>query len=378
VTDLYIVDSNNQVQPAKRVRCKNEERELQDLLQKNPALLAGDQIDPDEPRRWLLIKREMPVPDPCNGVGRWAVDFLYVDQDATLTFVECKRHADTRSRREVIAQVIDYAANATRLWTKEGLVSDTIAQATVDGLSIEGKLAQLGASGFPTLDSLLAASLVKLKKNDLRVILFMEEAPPELKTIVEFMNGEMSSVEILLVEARLFDVSGSRLCAPRLWGYTETVRARRQAIAMATGDRIKWDEPLFFGDLEKRVSEAWERDVVRNLYKQLSVLGYVCKFGTGATTGSINARLPQKSNLALLTVRSDGVLTAPFGSFATPELKTLQDSLVKVYRNAGLDVPGDYQKRWVNYGIADWAPKAASLLAQFKEFGESTAVPMTP
>jgi hypothetical protein len=73
------------------VRCKDEGRELQDLLEKSPELLAGDQIDPEVPRRWLLIKREMSVPDPVSAVSRWSIDFLYVDQDATLTFVECKR-----------------------------------------------------------------------------------------------------------------------------------------------------------------------------------------------------------------------------------------------------------------------------------------------
>ncbi len=47
---------------------------------------------PENPRKWLQIKREMDVPDPVTGSSRWSIDFLFVDQDAVLTFVECKRH----------------------------------------------------------------------------------------------------------------------------------------------------------------------------------------------------------------------------------------------------------------------------------------------
>ncbi|MFU8805447.1 MAG: hypothetical protein ACNA8W_16665, partial [Bradymonadaceae bacterium] len=50
--------------PMKRIPCTNEDRELQARLEHNHDLLPGNQIDPDDPRRWMLIKREMPVPDP--------------------------------------------------------------------------------------------------------------------------------------------------------------------------------------------------------------------------------------------------------------------------------------------------------------------------
>jgi hypothetical protein len=39
------------------------EVDLQELLARHPGLLPGDQIDPESPRRWLLIAREVSVPD---------------------------------------------------------------------------------------------------------------------------------------------------------------------------------------------------------------------------------------------------------------------------------------------------------------------------
>ena len=41
----------------------DSEELLQELLAKYPNLLAGDQIDSEYPRRWLLVSREINVPD---------------------------------------------------------------------------------------------------------------------------------------------------------------------------------------------------------------------------------------------------------------------------------------------------------------------------
>ena len=94
---------------------------LQELLADYPNLLAGDQIDTTEPRRWLLISREMSLASEEDGAGRWSVDHLFLDQDAIPTIVEVKRSTDTRIRREVVGQMLDYAANAVVHWPVERL-----------------------------------------------------------------------------------------------------------------------------------------------------------------------------------------------------------------------------------------------------------------
>lgn len=362
MTEMYVKGPDGVLQRANPVRCKDEEKELQDLLQQNPILLAGEQINPVEPRRWLLVKREMAIPDPITGAGRRAVDFLYIDQDATLTFVECKRHDDTRSRREVIAQVIDYAANASRLWTTTHLLEAATAQALADKTTLLARVEKLGAPDYHDVGSLLQAAIEKLGKHDIRIVLFMEEAPPELKAIVEFMNKEMNTVEVLLIEARMYDVNGVIVVSPHLWGFTEEVRERKQAIAEAAGDRVKWDEPLFFADLDRHVSDELQRQAVRRIYRELPMEGYVFRFGTGSVTGSVNARLPRFSELALITVRTDGTLTVNFGSFATSEGSVLSEKLANVVRGTGLLIPEDYARRWVNYRLADWAPIVERLM----------------
>ena len=83
---------------------------LQALIARFPSILAGD--PGGTPRRWLLIKREMDLESEDDAGGRWSVDHVFVDQDAVPTLVEVKRSSDTRIRREVVGQMLDYAANA--------------------------------------------------------------------------------------------------------------------------------------------------------------------------------------------------------------------------------------------------------------------------
>ena len=108
---IFLIHNNGQLVEL-REQAYDSEALLQELLANYPSLLAGDQIDPSQPRRWLLIAREAGVPGEQGGGARWAVDHLFLDQDAVPTLVEVKRSSDTRIRREVVGQMLDYAANA--------------------------------------------------------------------------------------------------------------------------------------------------------------------------------------------------------------------------------------------------------------------------
>ena len=93
------------------------EKLLQELLGDYPDLLAGDQINETTPRRWLLISREMGVPLEEDSAGQMSLDHLFLDQDAIPTLIEVKRSSDARIRREVVGQMLDYAAHAVAYWS---------------------------------------------------------------------------------------------------------------------------------------------------------------------------------------------------------------------------------------------------------------------
>jgi len=85
-------------------------------VDKYPELIVGEQINPDDPPRWIVIQREAAIPSSEEQSGRWSIDHLFLDQRARPTFVEVKRSSDTRIRREVVGQMLDYAANALKYW----------------------------------------------------------------------------------------------------------------------------------------------------------------------------------------------------------------------------------------------------------------------
>jgi len=123
----------------------------------------------------MLIKREMPVPDPNTAANRWNIDFLFVDQNATLTFVECKRYLDTRSRREVIGQVFEYVANAQYFWSGDDILGH--AKATADSTSLEQSFGKLQSELAGDPDTFFKEVERRLKAGDVRVVFFLEQAP---------------------------------------------------------------------------------------------------------------------------------------------------------------------------------------------------------
>ncbi len=110
-TGIYFIQDAGKLVEMKEERYDKEDH-LQELLANYPNLLAGDQINSVAPRRWLLVKREFGLPSEEDGGDRWSLDHLFLDQDAIPTIVEAKRSSDPRLRREVVGQMLDYAANA--------------------------------------------------------------------------------------------------------------------------------------------------------------------------------------------------------------------------------------------------------------------------
>ena len=55
----------------------DSEDEFQSLLERFPELIPGDQIDRSVSRRWLLIGREVGIPDSDEAYGRWSLDQVF-------------------------------------------------------------------------------------------------------------------------------------------------------------------------------------------------------------------------------------------------------------------------------------------------------------
>ena len=127
------------------------EASLQELVAKYPRLLSGDEGSPDGLTDWLFVAREMGIPSEENQGDRWSVNHLFLDREGVPTLVEVKRSSDSRIRREVVGQMLDYAANASNFWPVETIRNGFAA--TCDGISVDGAevLADLGPDLEPEL-----------------------------------------------------------------------------------------------------------------------------------------------------------------------------------------------------------------------------------
>jgi hypothetical protein len=313
---VYQVQDGDNTVPMKQIHCANEERELQNLLENNFDLLPGDQIDPENPRDWLLIKREMPVPDPNSGADRWSIDFFLVDQTGMPTFVECKRYHDTRSRREVVGQMMEYAANAQYYWDKN-ILKDLAEKSAIDrDDSLEEVLTSLQQDDYSSVDDFFENVENNLKEGQIRIVFFLEEAPNELRSIVEFLNNQMERAEVLIVEARQYAIDGLKVVVPSLFGYTEQARRIKKAVSLLTPSQgIKWTRDRFIKAVEEagvplrssRVKDLFE---MADNNKDIITLAY----GRGRISGSL--MMKNNTGLTMLVVwDNSSIQLAATGSF---------------------------------------------------------------
>ncbi len=319
----------------------DSEAVLQELLAKYPNLLAGDQMDGMTPRRWLLISREMGVPSEEDGYDRWSLDHLFLDQDAIPTLIEVKRSSDTRSRREVVGQMLDYAANAIVYWPIEAIrarFEDNCRQRGVDPAKEVEML--LG----PDSDKEIFWQQVKtnLQAGRVRMVFVADVIPSELRRIVEFLNGQIDPAEVLAVEIRQFVGQGLKTLVPRVFG--QTVEAERKKRGAGTAKK-QWDESSFFEDLLRRRDEkeaeaarailTWARKTVPRVW-----------WGKGAKDASFFPMLDYKGVEHFVTsVWTYGRVEIPFQWMLTrkpfdAEAKRLElrDRLNKI---PGVEIPPD-------------------------------------
>jgi len=197
----------------------NPEDDLQALIADHPELLDGEQMRPGDPLRWVLITREQGIPDRPDAGNRWSVDHLILDQDARPTLVEVKRGENTQIRREVVGQMLEYAAHAQQTWTINELRQTFEARAEERGGTAEEELARLlGEDTEPDADEFWDKVATNLAASRLRLLFVSDDIPDELERIVTFLNTQMPNIEVLAVEVKRFKGKSSQTLVPRVLG----------------------------------------------------------------------------------------------------------------------------------------------------------------
>jgi hypothetical protein len=278
-----------------------KEADLQQLLADYPDLIPGEQVDSVSPRRWLLIRREAGVADEEGGSDRWSLDHLFIDQEAVPTLVEVKRSTDPRARREVVAQMLDYAANSVvympveqmRAWLDDRVRPHSTADDTL-----------MEVFGLDDPSVFWANAARNLQAGRVRLIFVADSIAPELRRIVEFLNGQMNPAEVFAVEVQQFVGIGVRTLVPRLIGQTAVAEAKKGP----GGGGAPWDADRFMSAVEPGVAH-----LVSRLTTWATEHGCHIRWGSGSKGRMGIALAWTGGELPILSVWSHGRVELPLG-----------------------------------------------------------------
>lgn len=198
-----------------------DEAALESLIARHPEIVSEEEGD------LLLVRRQKGVPDTEGGFNRWALDLLFVTRDAVPVLIEVKRAANSEIRRQVVGQLLDYAANGTAHWPP-GEIQRAF-EASCDAQDEESEaVLQTFLDGrhrddfWQRVDENLAAGRVRL-------VVAADAIPSELARVVEFLNDQMRA-DVRAVELGWFEsADGRKALVPRIIGVTERTRAAKLA-----------------------------------------------------------------------------------------------------------------------------------------------------
>lgn len=200
------------------------EADLQRLIADHPQLLLRE---PDDLGQHLyLIQQEHPLRDIQDGSPFFSLDHLFIDQDGVPVLVEVKRSTDTRIRREVMGQMIDYASRL-RTWSAADLRS-----AAPTSQDIPKTL-------WPAVENNLKAERMKL-------IFAADSIPDSLAVLIEFLDRSMGRIEVYGVEIKQYITEdGSVLISSSVVGGSSSLEQR------VMRPSVVWDAESMAAQLEQ-------------------------------------------------------------------------------------------------------------------------------
>jgi hypothetical protein len=348
MSGIYLIQEGGQLVEMSETAYDSEAL-LQELLARYPSLLAGDQIDTAVPRKWLLISQELPLASDDGGAWRWSIDHVFLDQDSVPTLVEVKRSTDTRIRREVVGQMLDYAANAVVYLPIDRIRERFEARCRAEGLEpLEAFASALGVQieVDERWEQFWEQAKTNLEAGKIRMVFVADKIPPELRRIVEFMNGQMNPAEVLAVEVKQYLGEGQRAMATQLLG--QTAQAQQKKTSVRSPGR-QWNQESFFSFIEGQ--QRTGRTAARRIFDWMEAVGAIPQWGKGTDNGSFAPTVETHGKrFRPITVSSSGRLAVNFATMtAIPpfDVEEKRDEFRhRLNSIEGVDIPSDGLNRW--------------------------------
>ncbi|MGI8855247.1 MAG: hypothetical protein ACR2JW_05825 [Thermomicrobiales bacterium] len=286
---IFVMQPDNSLVKVNRTPY-NSEALLQGLLSYYPDLLAGDQMNTENPRRWLLISPELSLGTEADGTGGWWIDHLFLDQDAIPTIAEVKRSSDSRIRREVVGQMLDYAAHLEVYWPAERIRAYFEERCRAQGTDPNLKVSELVQEEEIDIEVFWARVGENLFIGKMRLLFVADEMPMHLQRVVEFLNKNMAPIEVLAVEIKQFEGSNLKTLVPRVLGQTVQTQEKKAKATSASVSQRQWDEQQFMEAFSIRNGPA-EMNAVRQIIDWSKSIGILWGKGKRDDRGSFYPEL---------------------------------------------------------------------------------------
>ena len=200
----------------------SREDELQRLLWSDSADLIPADSSLDESH--VVYAREMAT---TSG----PIDLVGIGSGGSITVMECKLARNQQIKREVVGQVLDYAAS---LW---GVDIDSLAGAfkASHGSDPFEALRNMTDAGGTSFDELACRAEVarRLADGDFRLVIAVDQIDADLRKIIKYVNsraGSEGGLKLVALEFRRYEAGIAQLIVPETYGdeLADAVRAPRE------------------------------------------------------------------------------------------------------------------------------------------------------
>ncbi|WP_162916759.1 hypothetical protein [Cohaesibacter haloalkalitolerans] len=198
------------------------EKWLQQLLFENPDLVPMNDLHPGS-SGLIPICRELSIP---NGGRSVFLDLMGVTAEGQLVLIECKLWRNPQARREVIAQILEYAA-LLRKWSYGDL---TVKVKKSTGSQHPNPLYDLASKRRPNINEAVFVDRISdtLKRGDFTLIIAGDGIRTDVQAIAEHLNRSSGlTSKLALVEFQLWhSTDGHTIIIPAIPVRTEILQHR--------------------------------------------------------------------------------------------------------------------------------------------------------
>ena len=322
-----------------------QEDYLQQYIYNNPDCLPLDELK--DGLRLLILTREFDTPSG-------PIDALGVDADGEIYIIETKLYKNP-DKRKVIAQMLDYGA---AVWSAPKSIIERANETDWRTRLLEF---------LENDEEAVTAHLEALEQNAIagrfRFVVLMDRLDDRLKTLISFVN-EHSAFKVLGVELDFYQHAGFEIIIPKLFG-AESATEPDVARTGHSGRKGKWDKDTFFANAKLRFGDNEAYEQLRELFCWSEAHAARIDWGSGKTKGGFIPRFENPNATVIFSAYSDGKLELRFADLSKfgRGSEAFARKLGSLIQKEGiLDLPSDYDTKFVFKDIGEWGPVLPKLL----------------